>query len=121
MRNLATRPDAIAYGLAGLAVLGIVVLAALGQPVPEVLGLIATGAIGGGAGAALQGRSSAPAPVPLEAGGSTTIDGAIAAARLWVAPDAELGAGWIAGGAPGHPEAGPTTEQTPIRPEPVGD
>lgn len=40
-----------AYVLAGLAVIGIVLLAALGRPVPDLLGYIAVGGTTGGLGA----------------------------------------------------------------------
>ncbi|WP_154793307.1 hypothetical protein [Occultella kanbiaonis] len=56
-----------AYALAALCVVTIGVLGGLSQPIPDVLGLVATGAIGVGAGSSLPNaaaRAIAPAPEP---------------------------------------------------------
>jgi hypothetical protein len=45
-----TRPDLPAYGLAALALIGIVILAAMKIDIPTVLNYIALGALTGGAG-----------------------------------------------------------------------
>lgn len=53
-----------AYSLAALALVGIVVLVALGHQVPDVLELVVVGALTGGAGASLPGER--PLPVTVE-------------------------------------------------------
>jgi hypothetical protein len=57
------RPDLAALGLCAIALLGIILLAALRIPVPEVLTFVALGALTGGAGIALNtpnGRETLP-------------------------------------------------------------
>jgi hypothetical protein len=65
------RPDLAALALCALALVGIILLAALRIPVPEVLTFVALGALTGGAGIALNtpnGKETLPrstaAPVP---------------------------------------------------------
>jgi hypothetical protein len=61
-----SRPELPALVIAGVAVLGIVLLAVLRQPIPDVLTLIASTALGAGAGQALPGlRDTAPAAAPV--------------------------------------------------------
>jgi Na+/H+-dicarboxylate symporter len=73
-----TRPDLAAGVLCALCVVGIVLLAALHLPIPEVLPFLAVGALGVGGGASFPGGGTpapapalepapAPAPVPLTA------------------------------------------------------
>ena len=57
-----TRPDLAALAVVALALVGIVVLAALNVPVPPVLELTATTALGIGGGVALQAATTAQAP-----------------------------------------------------------
>lgn len=105
MNTLTKRPDVAAYALAALCVLAITVLGGLGQPIPDVLGLVATGAIGVGA-AALPGRVSAPArevPEPFTLPSPVRpAEGPQAPAAVPVLPDRLYGR--------------ETTPQTPIRP-----
>jgi hypothetical protein len=60
-----TRPDLAAGVLCALCVAGIVLLAALHLPIPEVLPFLAVGALGVGGGASLPGGGT-PAPAPRE-------------------------------------------------------
>jgi hypothetical protein len=59
-----TRPDLAAGALSAVCVVGIVVLAVLHQPIPEVLTYLAVGALGVGGGAALPGAGTVPAAEP---------------------------------------------------------
>ncbi len=61
------RPELPALVIAGLAVVGIVVLALLRQPIPDVLTLIASTALGAGAGVALPGGPLARETLQLPA------------------------------------------------------
>lgn len=68
------RPDLAAALLCALAVVGIIALAMLRQPIPDVLTYVAVGALGGAAGMSFPGpaassekKAGAPAPAPVSA------------------------------------------------------
>lgn len=62
-----TRSPVVLAALAGLSVVGIVVLAATGHEVPDVLSAVALGALGGASGAALPVATDNSAPGAHEA------------------------------------------------------
>jgi hypothetical protein len=80
-----TRPDLAAGVLCALCVAGIVLLAALHLPIPEVLPFLAVGALGVGGGASLPGGGT-PAPAPLELAPAAAAPAPLTAAPLTAAP-----------------------------------
>lgn len=81
-----TRPDLPAYALCGLAVLGIVILALFHVPIPDVLPLLASGSLVGGAGISLNTPSASDGTAQRIEAALASLESLMGAVRRGPAP-----------------------------------